>query len=116
MYFIGDIYYQFTGSAMPPLVMSLIFNATGEQAPWFIRPIARAISGGVHKSFIDPNLNAIQDMCEVGSPGCVSRALRTSTMLIKNLLFSGQIMIMSRTTPAESSVPNEVQTGGAGQA
>ena len=46
------------GSAMPPLVMKLIFTFIPQSPdlPFFLRPIARAILGGVTKAFIDPTL------------------------------------------------------------
>ncbi|QLF70918.1 glutathione S-transferase [Peteryoungia desertarenae] len=44
------------GSAMPLLVMKLIFSRIPGEVPFFIRPIARLISEGVGKSFIDPQL------------------------------------------------------------
>ena len=48
------------GSAMPPLVMKLVFNRV-EQAPmpFFARPIAKAIAQKVKGGFIDPNLQRI---------------------------------------------------------
>jgi len=45
------------GSAMPPLVMKLVFNKIkAAKMPFFARPIARAIAENVERSFIDPNL------------------------------------------------------------
>ncbi len=46
------------GSAMPPLVMKLIFGEIPKspQMPWFIRPIAKQITAGVAKSYLDPTL------------------------------------------------------------
>lgn len=48
------------GTAMPPLVMKLIFNRI-EHAPmpFFARPIARGISEKVKRTVIDPNLARI---------------------------------------------------------
>jgi glutathione S-transferase len=45
------------GSAMPPLLLKLIFDRveTGPM-PFFVRPVARAISGKVNSAFIDPQL------------------------------------------------------------
>jgi glutathione S-transferase len=45
------------GSAMPPLLMKLVFDrmANGPM-PFFVRPIARGIAGQVKKNFIEPNL------------------------------------------------------------
>jgi glutathione S-transferase len=46
------------GSAMPFLVMKLIFTEIpkSKQMPFFLKPIARTLFGGVAKSFVDPNL------------------------------------------------------------
>jgi glutathione S-transferase len=46
------------GSAMPLLVMKLIFTAipSNPALPWFMRPIARALMGGVTKSYLDPQI------------------------------------------------------------
>lgn len=45
------------GSAMPPLLMKLIFGRLPKPPmPAFLRPFARLISGGVQKSYIDPQL------------------------------------------------------------
>ena len=45
------------GSAMPPLLMKLVFDEV-EKAPmpFFIKPIARAISGKVKSAFISPQI------------------------------------------------------------
>lgn len=47
------------GSAMPPLLMALIFHRV-ETAPmpFFVRPVARGIAGKVRESFINPQLEA----------------------------------------------------------
>ena len=48
------------GTAMPPLVMKLVFNRIEKgPMPFFARPIARAIAGKVKAGFIDPNLQRI---------------------------------------------------------
>jgi glutathione S-transferase len=46
------------GSAMPPLVMKLIFAHIPDspQLPWFIKPIARMITKGVTESYINPQI------------------------------------------------------------
>jgi glutathione S-transferase len=46
------------GSAMPPLVMKLIFGEIPKspQMPWLIRPIAKQIFGAVTKSYLDPQI------------------------------------------------------------
>ncbi len=46
------------GSAMPPLVMTLVFGALPSRVPFFIRPVAKLISGNVQKSFLRPNIEA----------------------------------------------------------
>jgi glutathione S-transferase len=45
------------GSAMPPLVMALVFNKVKTAPmPFFARPIAKAIANNVLKSFVMPNI------------------------------------------------------------
>ena len=44
------------GSAMPLLVMKLIFGRLPASVPALIRPIARLISGGMQGKFLDPQL------------------------------------------------------------
>jgi glutathione S-transferase len=44
------------GSAMPLLVMRLVFASIPKRVPFFIRPVAKMISGGAISSFIDPQL------------------------------------------------------------
>lgn len=44
------------GSAMPLLVMKLIFAKLPSQVPFFVRPFATLIAKGAAKSFIDPQL------------------------------------------------------------
>ena len=44
------------GSAMPPLLMKLVFGVLPERAPWFVKPIVKGISDTANKSFIDPQL------------------------------------------------------------
>lgn len=53
------------GTAMPPLVMKLVFGriANGPM-PFFVKPIARGIANKVLTSFINPNLNAQFDFME----------------------------------------------------
>ncbi len=45
------------GSAMPLLVMKLIFARLPGQAPFFIRPVAKMISQGVASKLIDPQVS-----------------------------------------------------------
>jgi glutathione S-transferase len=46
------------GSAMPPLVMKLIFGAIPKSPalPFFMKPVAKALMGGVTKSYLDPQI------------------------------------------------------------
>lgn len=47
------------GSAMPPLVMKLVFNKVKRApAPFFVKPIARSIADKVLGSFVQPNIDA----------------------------------------------------------
>lgn len=52
------------GSVMPMLVMKLIFSRIPGSAPALIRPIARALVGGVNDKFLDPNLKLHLDYIE----------------------------------------------------
>jgi glutathione S-transferase len=48
------------GTAMPPLVMKLVFKRiVVAPMPFFARPIARGIAQNVQRGFIDPNLERI---------------------------------------------------------
>ena len=45
------------GSAMPPLLMKLVFdNLTGPNMPWVMKPAAGLIAFGVKKKYIEPQL------------------------------------------------------------
>lgn len=44
------------GSAMPLLVMKLIFGMIPRQVPFFMKPFAKAISGGISARMLDPQL------------------------------------------------------------
>jgi len=45
------------GTAMPPLLMKLVFDRIEtERMPFFVKPVAKAISGKVKQLFIMPNL------------------------------------------------------------
>ncbi len=46
------------GSAMPPLVMTLLFNEMPKRTPALIRPIAKMIGSGVQKGYLRPMLDA----------------------------------------------------------
>ena len=53
------------GSAMPPLVMKLVFDRiVSTPMPFFAKPIARAIAAKVNDSFIGPNLARQFDFME----------------------------------------------------
>src|SRR3546814_11133691 len=49
------------GSLMPLLVMKLILSRVEPGTPALLRPLARAIVGGVYKGFLDPNLKTHLD-------------------------------------------------------
>lgn len=59
------------GSAMPLLVMKLIFARIPGQVPFFIRPVAKMISQGVASKLIDPQLadHLALWIAEVGKDG-----------------------------------------------
>lgn len=53
------------GSAMPPLVLKLIFSHISRQPmPWLIRPVAQGLSQRVIDTFIDPQLETHLDYLE----------------------------------------------------
>jgi len=53
------------GSAMPPLLMKLVFDRiAGTPMPFFVKPIARAISAKVLASFVMPNITRQLDFME----------------------------------------------------
>ena len=53
------------GSVMPPLLLNLVFAKVARgPAPFFVRPIARAIAAKVQKSFITPQLELHLDYME----------------------------------------------------
>src|SRR5262245_9223445 len=53
------------GSAMPPLVMKLIFDRMERgPMPFFIRPVARSIAARVKRGFIEPNITRQLDYME----------------------------------------------------
>ena len=53
------------GSAMPPLLMKLIFDRIEKgPMPFFIRPVARAIAGRAKSSFVEPNIARHLDFME----------------------------------------------------
>jgi len=52
------------GSLMPPLLLQLIFDAVEKKSPFFVRPIAKAISGQVKQQFIRPQQKLHFDFLE----------------------------------------------------
>lgn len=53
------------GSAMPPLLLKLVFDRVAKgPMPFFIRPVARAIAKGADKAFIGPQLKLHLDYME----------------------------------------------------
>lgn len=44
------------GSLMPLLLMKLVFGRLPTRVPWFMKPVARAISAGADKSLLNPQL------------------------------------------------------------
>ena len=52
------------GSAMPPLLLKLIFGTVKRKAPWPIKPIAKGIANQVLSSFVDPALKTHFDWVE----------------------------------------------------
>ena len=53
------------GSAMPPLLLKLVFNRVENgPMPFFVRPFARAIAGRVRSAFIEPQIKLHFDYLE----------------------------------------------------
>ncbi len=53
------------GSAMPPLLLKLVFDRLeGARAPFFVKPIVKAISGKANAGFIGPNIKLHLDFME----------------------------------------------------
>ena len=52
------------GSAMPPLVMELIFSQIEQKSPFFLRPIAKVITGTVKETYIEPQIAQNLDYLE----------------------------------------------------
>ena len=44
------------GSLMPLLFMKLVFGRLPSRVPWFMKPVARAISAGADKSLLNPQI------------------------------------------------------------
>lgn len=52
------------GSAMPPLLMKLVFDTVRRKAPLLVRPIASAIAAEVDRQFYGPNIRSQLDFME----------------------------------------------------
>jgi glutathione S-transferase len=52
------------GSLMSPLMMKLVFMRLPRGAPWFVRPVARAISTKALADYIDPQIERHFDFLE----------------------------------------------------
>ena len=52
------------GSAMPPLLLKLIFETIKQKAPWIVRPIAKGIAGKVLGDFVHPQMKLHFDWVE----------------------------------------------------
>lgn len=52
------------GSAMPPLLMKLVFSQLPRRAPGLVRPIVNAVAAKTQSSFIDPQLKTHADWQE----------------------------------------------------
>jgi len=54
------------GSAMPPLLMKLVFDriGSGQGMPFFVKPVAKAIAGKVKGLMVEPNLKRQLDFME----------------------------------------------------
>ncbi|PWN51652.1 thioredoxin-like protein [Violaceomyces palustris] len=46
------------GSLMPALVLKLIFGIIPTQAPFLVKPLVKAICGGVEQAFVNPEVNS----------------------------------------------------------
>ena len=52
------------GSAMPPLLMKLVFSVMPQRAPALLRPMAKAVAGRALRSFADPQVRMHMDYWE----------------------------------------------------
>ena len=52
------------GTAMNYFVFLVVFDTVEKQTPFLVRPIAKAISGAVKNSFINPNIKGVLDLME----------------------------------------------------
>ncbi len=73
------------GSAMPPLVMQLVFNQIDQKTPFFLSPIARIITGEVKKTFIEPQIKQNLDYLEA--------ELKKSTWFVSNEFTAADIQL-----------------------
>ena len=93
------------GSVMPLLVMTLVFNKV-ETAPmpFFIRPIAKGISGKVKGSFINPSLQRVLDHIEqsLGATGWFAGP----TMTAADVMMSFPVEAAAARSGLESKYPN----------
>jgi len=53
------------GSAMPPLLLKLVFSRMPDQTPWLIKPVAKKIAEGAQSQLIDPQLRTHIDFWEL---------------------------------------------------
>ncbi len=49
---------------MTPLLLKLVFGVLPDRAPFFVKPVVKAISAKAQKSFIDPQLKLHADYWE----------------------------------------------------
>jgi glutathione S-transferase len=73
------------GTAMPLLVMTLVFNRVETASPWLVRPIAKAIAGQVRSTYLGPSLAAVLSFMEA--------ELGTSTWFAGESLTAADIMM-----------------------
>jgi len=52
------------GSAMPPLLLKLVFEEVKRKAPWIVAPIAKGIAGKVLAGFVHPQMKLHFDWIE----------------------------------------------------
>ena len=74
------------GSAMPPLLMKLVFDEVAKAPmPFFVKPIARAIRHKVLSSFVQPNIDRQLDFIEAElgrSPWLAGKALSGADIMM----------------------------------
>ncbi|WP_413616530.1 glutathione S-transferase [Halomonas cupida] len=52
-------------SAMPPLVMSLVFSRLGKSpVPWWLRPLGRRFAAGVRQRYLGPEISRLRQFWE----------------------------------------------------